>query len=66
MKRNELIEHLIKGERWFNNGSKRSRQVTDIDAIFVYYLSNNGRTITGILIDRFATWAKGTGIVEKK
>lgn len=66
MKRNELIEHLIKGERWFNNGSKRSRQVTHVDAIFVYYLSNNGRTTTGILIDQFATWAKGTGIVEKK
>ncbi|TKJ83770.1 hypothetical protein PaeCFBP13512_22400 [Paenibacillus sp. CFBP13512] len=57
----DLIQHLVQGERWFNNGSKRSREVTRFDGIFVYYLSNNGRNTTGIFTERFAKWAKSTG-----
>lgn len=66
MTTNELIKHLAQGETWFNNGSTRSRIVTSFDGMFVYYLSNKGRTTTGVLTESFAKWAKGTGMAKRK
>lgn len=66
MKTNELINHLVKGETLFNNGSMRTRKVTHYDGILVYYSSQNGRTITGILTENFAKWAKSTGMAKPK
>lgn len=57
----ELAAKIQEGERWFNNGSKRSRQVVGIDAYFIYYRTGSSRYTSGILLSKFAKWAKGTG-----
>lgn len=58
----ELIAHLAKGERWFNNGKQRNRKVTDWDTMYIYYLQKSKKTTTGVLITDFAKWAEGSGV----
>lgn len=64
MSKDDFFEAIVKGETWFNNGSTRNRHVVSLDGIFVLYQTeSNKNKVTGVLVDNFAKWAKGTGKV---
>ncbi|MNZ81422.1 hypothetical protein D3C78_1000870 [compost metagenome] len=61
MKKDEFMEHIEKGERWFNNGSKRSRYVVGVGGMVMYKRNPNTNNVTGIWASDFVKWVKGVG-----
>jgi hypothetical protein len=60
----EFLEHIEKGERWFNNGSQRTRYVVGVGGMVMYKSKPSSNTTSGVWIDAFAKWAKGVGQLE--
>lgn len=59
----ELIEHIDKGERWFNNGKTRNRYIVGLGGMVLYKSKPDSNRTIGIWAFDFANWAKGVGKV---
>lgn len=64
MKIDEFLLHIANGERWFNNGSKRSRYVVGVGAMVMYKNKPSSTSTTGVWAMNFAKWVKGVGCID--
>lgn len=64
MKIEEFLLHIANGEKWFNNGSKRSRYVVGVGGMVMYKNKPTSKSTTGVWAMDFAKWAKGVGSLD--
>lgn len=64
MKIEEFMQHIENGERWFNNGSKRSRYVVGIGGMVMYKRKPSSKSTVGVWAFDFVKWVKGVGCID--